>query len=132
MQASCLDDKKIPDDATLWRRVRAQDVSYDEHLKRSKPSSGAFSPSSDGSGMSAVWAELHLASNLSLADFLLGYEDFEVAAFLAGFVRSIGLEVQRDPVENQPAHVLVTGDFKKAQRRSLAAECSLLNRQQQE
>ena len=51
---------------------------------------------------------------------LAGHADFAVVAFTMAVARSKGLGVERDPLENDPDHVLIFGNKTDSTRRALA------------
>ncbi len=119
-----VDDKAIPDEDSLWRRVKS--INFDEALNRKRPSTAEFEDSVDGSPMSCVWTEFHLASGLTMDDFLTGHERFGVVSFPVALARQLGFSIQKDPLPECPAHVLVAGNKTKSARKRLSRECKVL------
>lgn len=60
----------------------------------------------------------------SIAQLLAGYVDFSVAGFPMAVARSKHLGVVRNPLENEPDHVLIFGNKTDATRRWLAKQSS--------
>lgn len=115
------DDNSIQNEDDLWRRVMPAQIVHDHNLGTSRPSSAAFEDSPDGSPMSAIWEKLHRQQNLTEADALAGHTGFGLVSFKVSLARELNQGIQRDPVEDAPAHVLVFGPKTKSVRRKLAA-----------
>lgn len=112
------DDASIADDAILWRRVP------DRHFVpgpdgRLRPSSAAFDDGGDGDSMSAVLAE----AERNPCPVLQGNDGWGLVAIEVRLIRELGWRVERDPVPDEPAHVLVHGDKTKGKMRRVAKEC---------
>lgn len=58
----------------------------------------------------------------SIAQLLAGYTDFSVAGFRMAVARSKDLGVVRNPLENEPDHVLIFGNKTDSTRRWLAKQ----------
>ena len=95
------DDKTIPDEAVIWRRVTPDQVKTTDDGFIPTPS--AFRDSSD-SPMSAI-----LAAGSSTDRALAACPDNGVVGITAGELRALGQRIIRDPVEGEPAHLLVAG-----------------------
>lgn len=101
--------------------MRSQIV-LDQNTGRRRPSSAAFEDSPDGTPMSAFWEKLHRELGLTEANALEGHEDFGLASFVVRLARELGQGIQREPLPDAPAHVLVFGPKpKKSVSRKLAA-----------
>jgi hypothetical protein len=99
------DDPTIPNNADLWRRIHPNQIIYDDNQGRTRPSSAAFTDSTNGSPMSVV-----IAAECDGPDRVLaGYERYGLASFKARVAREFGLGIARDPLPDQPAHALVFG-----------------------
>jgi len=95
------DDKTIPDEAVIWRRVAPDQAKpTDEGLI---PTPSAFRDSSD-SPMSAI-----LAADSTTERALGECPDNGVVGITAGELRALGQRLIRDPVDGEPAHLLVAG-----------------------
>ena len=124
------DNEQIQNDHTLWRRIRSDQLIIDSNRGITRPTSAAFEDCPDGDPMSAFWKELHLSKGLTPEHTLYKHDGFFLAGFAAGLSRSLKqlihldpIEGQQDPLENQPAHVLVVGSKTKSVSRTLAREC---------
>lgn len=109
------DDATIPDDESLYRRVRGDGINtvFDENLNRLRPSGAALDISDDGLSvyLGSVVAELGLEPVAVAND----HPDYGVAECRAGACRALQLGVIRDSIEPpvhvcDPAHGLVTGE----------------------
>jgi hypothetical protein len=58
----------------------------------------------------------------SVAQLLVGYTDFSVVGFTMAVARSKQLGVVRNPLENEPDHVLIFGNKTDSTRRWLAKQ----------
>jgi hypothetical protein len=122
-----VDDKAIADADLLWRRILRSQIVLDQNTGRQRPSSAAFEDSPDGTPMSAFWEKLHRELGHNEADALRGHEDLGLASFAVKVARELGQGIQRDPLPEAPAHVLVFGPKpKKSVSRKLAAAAELI------
>lgn len=106
------DDPNIPDDAELWRRVPPYLCVPDGNSGRIRPSSAAFSDSSDGTPMSVDLAKIVLANGGDPTTTLAGYPGCFLVSLTAGQVRDPlkGKQgVQLSPTSANPAHTYVFG-----------------------
>jgi hypothetical protein len=117
-----VDDPTILDSERLWRRIHPKWVVPDGNTGALRLSSAAFSNSSDGSPMSIVLAGVAATRGRGPESIIVGHLGFSVAAIAAGFARSLGQSVLRDPQPEEPARGLVAGDKPKAIRRKMASE----------
>lgn len=109
------DDVTIPDDETLYRRVRGDRINtvFDENLNRLRPSGAALEIADDGLSvfLGSVVDQMGLGPD-AVAD---NHADYGVAQCYTGACRALDLGVIRDPIEPavhvcDPAHALVTGE----------------------
>jgi hypothetical protein len=110
------DDPTIPDDAVIWRYVVPQWIVPGKDGQRSLPSTGAFEDSSDGDPMSAILASKDRDPATAVPKTS---PDAGVVAFTAGFLRGLGLELERAPEPEEPDHILVRGNKTKSLRNAL-------------
>ncbi|HEY7617399.1 MAG TPA: hypothetical protein VH744_11395, partial [Terriglobales bacterium] len=103
-----VDDSTIPDSALLWRFISPQWYKVDDHGAY-RVSSGAFQDSTESGATSFVLADEVLKSGRSIQDKLAGKKDFGLVALSAGTLRELGLNIVRNPTENEEAHILVFG-----------------------
>lgn len=108
------DDLTVSDDETLLRRVHPDWIIRNENTGVTEVSTGAFSDSSDGTGMSASAAGLLSAAGMSEDDALAGYDGYGLVALRVGQVRELGQAIVRRPTDRDPAHVEVVGKKTRA------------------
>src|SRR5262245_61561436 len=101
-----VDDPTISDDDLVLRRIpKTQRVDDPKTPTGSRPTTGAFDDSVDGSPLS-----MSLASECVNPRALIeGMADAGVVAVSVRQLRALGQGVVRDPTEADPAHVLVFG-----------------------
>ena len=111
------DDKSVPDDAVLWRRINPEWRVHDEAQGRWRVSSQAFQDHPNGSAMS-----VYLASETpgGAQEILAGHEGYGLAEVTAQLVRDLDQAIVRDPLPEAPSHALVFGLKSDAVRRTLA------------
>jgi hypothetical protein len=98
-----IDDRSIPDEEILWRRIVAKPEWFKLDAEgRLRPSSVAFL---DGSKEKEV--SVHIASLTTQEQALSGRPDDGLAAIRAGLPRALGHAVVRDPTETDPSHALI-------------------------
>ncbi|MFA7335736.1 MAG: hypothetical protein WC028_03040 [Candidatus Obscuribacterales bacterium] len=110
----CLD---IEAEHSLWRRVMPNQWVVDENRGGIlRPSSAAFENCIDGDPMSSFWAERHKECGLDESHILRNHDGFSIASFKARAARDLHQIIHLDPItgqenplDNQPAHVLVVG-----------------------
>ena len=120
MSQQLLDDPSILDDDNIWRRIHPKQIIIDNDGVR-RPSSSAFEDSSNGTPMSAIWEKLHRELGLNEFDALKERGTFSLVSFKAKLARQLGQGIQRDPIDDAPAHVLVFGPKTQSVRRQLAS-----------
>lgn len=119
------DDKSIPDNTKLWRRIPYSQMTDDDSVPGGRrPSSGNF----DETEMSAV-----IASECTggIDTLLNDHESYGVACFKVGEIRALGWWVVRAPDPNLPGHVHIHGntgkkDGNKQKRVGLAKSCRMI------
>jgi hypothetical protein len=118
------DDPSIRDDVRLLRRIIPEWVVADHNTNSKRVSSAAFSNSSGEhgieEGMSVFLEDVLAAEGRTPASVLKGYESNALIAITAGWVRSLGQGVVRDPLPDETAHAQVMGDKNANMRRKLA------------
>lgn len=115
-----IDDVTIGNSASLWRRILREQIVPDENVGTFRPSSAAFSNSSDGSGMSVTLGDQVLAEGRSPESTLAESPDSLLAAITAGVARENLQIVFREPLDEEPAHAEVFGDKSKSVQRKFA------------
>jgi hypothetical protein len=113
------DDPTIANEDPLWRRI------HPEHVVPNgeggvKISSAAFSDSSNGHPMSVVLGVEVLRVGRDPRSCLKGSDDYGLAAITAGLARETKQGVQRDEIDEEPAHALVFGPKPKSVQRRYA------------
>jgi len=101
------DDPSISENERLWRRVHPVQIDLDPQTRQPDVSSGAFSTREEVS--------VAIASQTTLAAFILNYPEHSVIEFTAGAARAAGCTVVRDPLPDDPAHALVCGPRSRGQ-----------------
>jgi hypothetical protein len=104
-----VDDTSINDEVTLWRRVNQSMFSEDSN-GRTVLTSFAFKSPDDELSMD-VSTETTAETVLSA-----GYPTQTIVGIKAGVLRKLGYIIARDPVPNNPAHVLVVPTPGKSQK----------------
>lgn len=121
------DDPTITDGDRLWRRLHPSQMTFDENLQRRRPSSAAFSDSSDGTAMSVSIVKLRPSDD---PDVLVSEHPGEgIAEFTAGFARGLNQGVEHTPDEGGPDHGSVwdrKGNRSSGTRSKLAKGCEVL------
>lgn len=120
------DDPSIPDAAELWRLV-PPNWQVPDGMGGLRPSSAAFQDSKDGTPMSVFLADQVRASGRGLKDVLSTFPGYMIASFSAGFARTLGLSIARDPTPQEPAHAVVVGKKTKWVRNQFVLKSSLID-----
>ncbi|MCF8257914.1 MAG: hypothetical protein K9J06_10180 [Flavobacteriales bacterium] len=104
---------QIPDDDRLLRRVQ---FLHPDHIKEDgTPSSLAFSLRKGENGLSVDIERL-----TTYAQSIQDRKRFRLYALNVRTVRTIGLDCQRDPLEENPAHALILSPISRGNARKLA------------
>ena len=120
------DDPTVGNEEKLLRRVRPDQIVWDDNEKRFRPSSGAFYDSSDGSGMSISLDSVLQEYGHDASYALRGYGDQGLVVLTAAFVRSLKQGVIREPLPEDPAHGEVVGKKTQGIRRQFANNATWL------
>jgi hypothetical protein len=86
------------------RRVRRFELTSDTEGGPERPSSDAFLQNK-AEGETSVW----LRSESSPEGLVEDYDEAYVCEVGVGFLRGLGLDVERRPVEGDPGHCVITG-----------------------
>lgn len=116
---SIIDDRTIPNEAIIWRRIHPNFIDWDDNLKARRPSSGAFQDSSNSS-MSVIIAADVEKDGRSPLEILKNYPNHGIASITADLVRECKQIIVREPTVDEPAHAVVIGSKSKPIRRKLA------------
>lgn len=106
------DPTRIPDDAIVVRRVPPL---FYPKAGEDQPSSGAFSDSSDGTGMS-----VDLLTG-SVKEYAQANPDQAFVLLRVGDLRKIGLEIERQPVPGNDDHCGVVGKKRAKVKKNIKA-----------
>ena len=108
----------IEDSDLLMRRVRPSETTTDREGGPRRPSSDAFKQ--DGAeGETSVYLLSETTAELITADFPNVY----VAVVEAGLLRQLGLEVERNPLEGELGHCVITGRKTRSILRVISRAC---------
>lgn len=113
------DDPSIRDECKLLRRIPVmQDfIVWDHNQGRLRPSSASFRDHRNGTSMSIVLGDDLDSSGRDYSEVLSNHENFALAAITAGLARENNQAVAREPTKEEPAHGLVIGNKRKADKR---------------
>lgn len=116
MEKLPLKDENITEVDEVWRRI--PNAPPDFFIKpNGVPSSSCFQLKRDEDGLSVDLARL-----TNFQKSILDSRRFFLYGILTGGIRNMGLEVRHDPLANNYAHSLITGDHSKSTARKLAKE----------
>ena len=101
-------DTSVPDEAILWRLINPHFQKADGH-GGIRFTTQAFQNRPESQATSFFLADIVLESERVVEDLVADKPGFGVVAISVGDVRSLGLQVIRDPTDDEPAHVLVPG-----------------------
>lgn len=114
------DDKSIPDETELWRRIPFQQWVPDSNKPEGyRPSSDAF----DDLELSVVIVS-ECAGGLST--LLRGHARYGIASFTVREVRGLSWGIVRSADDELPGHAHVTGKKTHGQRSRLAKNCRMV------
>ena len=105
----------VGDDEIVLRRVQDHERTTDTEGGPERPSSDAFiqgGPDGDTS--------VSLKSETSPEQLLQGYPNTFLAELDVSLIRSLGLEVERDPKDDDPGHCNITGRKTRGKAQRLA------------
>jgi len=116
-----VDDPAISDDEILWRRVHHKNIVIDDNQGRVRPSSAAFSDSSNGSPMSALRAKVVNETARRPEDVLVANHPY-LASMRVQMLRAreLGIDPRRHMGHEDPAHVYVFGNKTKSTKAAIA------------
>lgn len=122
-ERSYVDDPTITKDAALWRRVSPQQVILDKNIGRLRPSSAAFSNSTDGTPMSILFGEIVKATGRKPETILAEYPTFSLTSITAALARQHNQAVLKDTFgdePSEPAHGYVAGKKTKGVKKAFS------------
>ena len=108
-------DAPVDDEETVMRRVTQREITRHEDEGATRPSSNAFLLGRPEGNVS-----VYLASETTPERITREYPDTYVALVQVSVIRAQGLEVEREPVEEDPGHCNITGRKTAARRRAIA------------
>ena len=103
------------DNDSAMRRVPANQTINDAETHIVRPASNAFLQGGPKGNISVF-----LSSETTPERITAGYPGTYVALIRIGDIRALGLEVEREPIEEQPGHCNITGRKTRAKARALA------------
>ena len=103
------------DNDSVMRRIPANQTVPDEETHTLRPASNAFLQGGPDGNVSVF-----LSSETSPRRITAGHPGTYVALIRIRDIRSLGLEVEREPIEEQPGHCNITGRKTRAKARALA------------
>ena len=116
-----VDDKSIPDDSEIWRRIHPDQLT--EKGGRLRPSSAAFEDSDENSPMSVHLAEVIRRARIAPEILLLGKAyGTGLASIKVRTFRQDGQSIVRDPTADDPSHALICGPKPGSVRKKWARE----------
>jgi len=113
------DDRSVPDDEVLLRRIPRWHVFHDENMGRVRPSSAAFEDDGDGDPMSVYLSGIIQSEKRTPDSVLAGHADYALAGLSAGLVRELQQTVHPD-ARDDTAHEVVCGSKTDRTRRNFA------------
>ena len=105
----------VGDHETVMRRVARTEITQDEDDGNIRPSSDAFFQGGPAGNVS-----VYLASETTPDRIARDYPGTCVALIGVAAIRAQGLEVERDPLEDDLGHCNITGRKTAAKRRAIA------------
>ena len=110
---------ELTDDAVLWRRVRPDEVVFDENLQRMRPKSQAFQNYPKREEMSVILAsEIGFSTEIALGDA----KDYLLVWFPVSLVRECGQDLI-PAREEGPGHFHVKGKKSGTVKDKFAKRC---------
>ena len=109
----------VGDNDRVMRRVTRTELTLHEDDQSTRPSSSAFLQGGQDGDVSVF-----LASETTPEHITRNYPGAYVAIVRVDFIRSLGLDVVRDPVDSEPGHCNITGHKTAAKRRAMARSSS--------
>ena len=118
-------NKTFPEHAYILRRIPSaksgcEYFKFDENLGKNRPTSLAFSNSSDGTPCSITLSHKLREQNRDDLETIKGYENFYLVKIPVKTIKDIGLNIEEAPLPDEPAHGYITGINKKSHKKKLA------------
>lgn len=108
-------DVRLEDSQIVMRRVRDYEIIADSNDGPPRPSSNAFIQDGPDGDVS-----VYLESETTPAHITREYPGTYVAQVEVGAIREQGLDVERDPIPDNPAHCNITGRKSRGKARAIA------------
>ena len=105
----------VNDNDTVMRRVSRTEVTLHEDDGIIRPSSDAFLQGGPEGDVS-----VYLASETTPERITRDYPGTYVALVEVNVIRALGLEVERDPIQDDPGHCNITGRKTRGRARAIA------------
>lgn len=105
----------VNDNDTVMRRVSRTEVTLHEDDGAIRPSSDAFMQGGPEGNVS-----VYLASETTPERITRSYPGMYVALVEVSVIRALGLEVERDSIEDDPGHCNITGRKTRSKARAIA------------
>ena len=109
------DDSHVGDNETVMRRVTPTELTRHEDEGTIRPSSNAFLQGGPDGDVSVF-----LTSETTPAHITQDHPNTYVAITDVGFIRSLELDVVREPIAGEPGHCNIIGRKTPAKRRAIA------------
>jgi hypothetical protein len=110
---------EIPNEEQLYRRIAPHQRNPDGSVN-----SSAFKQNNQYETRISVDRASLTTPEMSVGR--AGKDGFVIASLRAGDARELGFSVEPDPLQDNPAHALITGENSKLLSRKLAALCTIL------
>jgi hypothetical protein len=109
MEPSGQTEERIPENAVLLRRIKADWARRDEHGQL-KVKSIAFQDRKESGALSVARSDVLEAEGKPLSAALEGWEGYGLVAIPLTVLEELGLEVKPDPTRDDSSHTLVLGN----------------------
>lgn len=108
-------ESPVNDNETVMRRVSRTEVTLQEDEGSMRPSSDAFMQGGPEGNVS-----VYLASETTPERITRDYPEMYVALVDVGVIRALGLEVEREQIEEDTGHCNITGRKTRGRARAIA------------
>lgn len=105
----------VNDNETVMRMVSRTEITPDEDDGTIRPSSDAFIQGGPEGNVS-----VYLVSETTPEQITRNYPGMYVALVEVGVIRDMGLNVEREPIEDDPGHCNITGRKTRSRARAIA------------
>jgi hypothetical protein len=122
MEPSSQPEDRIPEDALLLRRIKADWVRRDDSGQL-KVLAMAFRNRQESGALSVARSDVLTAEGKPLSAALEGWEGYGLVAIPLKVFEELGQEVRPDPKPDDPSHALVFGDKPGVVKKRLIEAC---------